>query len=447
MSSGAADACWGKSSDQGALTLSLSQHLDDAQAVLAHLWDYWLPEAVKLRIATELPVASARSLARLLASWHDVGKATPAFAVQQRELLAPMERAGLHVDQPRYVEANRRRLPHALAGACAVQRWLVAQGWTLPAANALAAIVGGHHGAPPEDLRHPDATLMGDAAWSAARNELLQRMVTRTGAEPALQAARQRPPGRPEAVLLSALVIVADWLASNVELFPYEVVGTTDARAAVSWERIGLPAPWRAGPVDLTKPVFWAERFSLTAPRPVQLAVDAVLADGSGPGMLIIEAPMGEGKTEAALAAAEVLAHRHGCGGVLVALPTMATSNAMFTRLLNWLDHLPRPADGRPTSLMARRGSTTASAGCTTACCVASARTSRVALPLLTAGCRAGRRAYSARSWSGRSTRSSSVRCAASTLRCVTCRWPARSSSWTRCTPRTCTCRSTSTAS
>jgi len=346
MSSGAADACWGKSSDQGALTLSLSQHLDDAQAVLAHLWDDWLPEAVKLRIATELPVASARSLARLLASWHDVGKATPAFAVQQRELLAPMERAGLHVDQPRYVEANRRRLPHALAGACAVQRWLVAQGWTLPAANALAAIVGGHHGAPPEDLRHPDATLMGDAAWSAARNELLQRMVTRTGAEPALQAARQRPPGRPEAVLLSALVIVADWLASNVELFPYEVVGTTDARAAVSWERIGLPAPWRAGPVDLTKPVFWAERFSLTAPRPVQLAVDAVLADGSGPGMLIIEAPMGEGKTEAALAAAEVLAHRHGCGGVLVALPTMATSNAMFTRLLNWLDHLPRPADG-----------------------------------------------------------------------------------------------------
>lgn len=195
MSSGAADACWGKSSDQGALTLSLSQHLDDAQAVLAHLWDDWLPEAVKLRIATELPVASARSLARLLASWHDVGKATPAFAVQQRELLAPMERAGLHVDQPRYVEANRRRLPHALAGACAVQRWLVAQGWTLPAANALAAIVGGHHGAPPEDLRHPDATLMGDAAWSAARNELLQRMVTRTGAEQALQAARQRPPG------------------------------------------------------------------------------------------------------------------------------------------------------------------------------------------------------------------------------------------------------------
>jgi len=60
---------------------------------------------------------------------------------------------------------------------------------------------------------------------------------------------------------------------------------------------------------------------------------------------LVIEAPMGEGKTEAALLAAETLAARTGAGGVFVALPTRATSNAMFGRMLQWLDRLPSLGD------------------------------------------------------------------------------------------------------
>ncbi len=62
---------------------------------------------------------------------------------------------------------------------------------------------------------------------------------------------------------------------------------------------------------------------------------------------------MGEGKTEAALAAAEILAARSGAGGCFVALPTMATSNAMFPRLLDWLDHLPAQAGERRTVMLA----------------------------------------------------------------------------------------------
>ena len=46
---------------------------------------------------------------------------------------------------------------------------------------------------------------------------------------------------------------------------------------------------------------------------------------------------MGEGKTEAALAAAEILMNRFDLKGIAFFLPSQATTNAMFTRISSWL--------------------------------------------------------------------------------------------------------------
>src|SRR3954451_5842291 len=64
--------------------MPLWRHLDDAAAVAGRLWDEWVASAVRCEVAASVDgdVEQARRLLVWLAGIHDVGKATPAFAVQ-----------------------------------------------------------------------------------------------------------------------------------------------------------------------------------------------------------------------------------------------------------------------------------------------------------------------------------------------------------------------------
>ena len=145
-----------------------------------------------------------------------------------------------------------------------------------------------------------------------------------------------------EEVLLTGLLIMADWIASNTEYFPLipvEELGSMEdypARVDRAWEKLALPFPWEAQP-GIADPQEFAVRFGF-APNAVQRAVLEAVDTAAEPGILILEAQMGVGKTEAALAAAEVMASRFGLGGVFFGLPTQATANGIFPRLLGWAD-------------------------------------------------------------------------------------------------------------
>lgn len=375
----AARRAWGKHDRATEGWLPLRQHMADSAAVAGKLWDEWLPRNVKVLVAESLPggLEDGRRLTVWLAAVHDTGKATPAFSCQVDPLAEAMRRAGLEMPDPKQFGDDRKLAPHGLAGQLLIQEWLSERhGWSGRESGQLGIVAGGHHGVPPGhqkilDLdRHPELLRtrgVSESAWKAVQYELLEACGRAAGVEDRFAAWKTVKLSQPVQVLLTAVVILSDWIASSSELFPYLSAGvegsaarrSSEERLDAAWQGLALPTPWAPGEPECSASELFAARFDLPANasiRPVQEEAVRLAREMDPAGLLIIEAPMGEGKTEAALAAAEILAARTGAGGCLIALPTRATSDAMFARLLTWLDHLPQdriPGDGSRSVFLA----------------------------------------------------------------------------------------------
>lgn len=377
---------WGKTGfdpiTRERMWLPLSQHLTDSGAAAGLLWDDWLSPGLRDLIAAPFGgLSHGRGVARFLAAVHDVGKATPAFAVQARRsnayLLDRMAASGLRVD-PRLPHEASRDLRHAVAGQVILQDWLAEQGWDQGAAAQLAVVIGGHHGVPPDRRELLDARtrghLLGEGQWREAQRHLIEQAAHGSDTAGLWRSWSSVQLPQPAQVALTGLIIMADWIASNSDYFPLvresqdpRTLEKSGRRAEKALQRLGLPSAWCPAPGGSSADERLAERFDITAgARPVQTAALAAAERIPTPGIMVIEAAMGEGKTEAALLAAEVLAHRSGAGGCFVALPTQATTNAMFIRVLEWLDRLPddaQPGTRSAHSLVLAHGKSSLNAG------------------------------------------------------------------------------------
>ncbi|WP_124265400.1 CRISPR-associated helicase Cas3' [Streptomyces sp. ADI98-10] len=366
---GAVRRVWAKHDRDTEGWLPLWRHMEDSAAVAGLLWDEWLPEQVRDVIAGPLPggVEDGRRLVVWLAGVHDIGKATPAFACQVDQLAVRMRDAGLDMRTQGQFGPDRKVAPHGLAGQLLLEEWLEERhGWSGRQSGQFAVVVGGHHGVPPEHgqikalydrphlLRTPGPS---QVVWRRVQDELLDGCADVFGVRERLGVWRSVRLPQPVQVLLSAVVIVSDWIASNSELFPYfpqETPRSGEERVAAAWRGLSLPPRWEPRPAAVDAGELFAARFDLPAGavvRPVQEVAVRLAHAVPKPGLMVIEAPMGEGKTEAALAVAEIFAARTGAGGIFFALPTMATGNAMFPRLLDWLERLPVQG-GTPLSVL-----------------------------------------------------------------------------------------------
>lgn len=358
---------WAKTGDEDSPTrgLSLVQHMLDAGSVAARLWDTWLAPGLQKQFSEHLHLSmeDTRALVCWLAATHDMGKATPEFSGQldarRDENLAVyrqrIEQQDFEFPEDLVTPAGSLRCSHSKYSQSILIHLLTSniEGMPRKVAETLASISGAHHGTP-ADYRSNSADLSNvilerlSPKWHAAWQELYNITLERFGASSALHQLAQRGQTIPVSVqfCITGFVIMSDWIASNPDFFPMGIFGSAkqEQRARIGWQALGLEQRWTAAlDTDPGTPAadLYASRFGWSSPtlRPMQeVVVEAARSMQSG-GMMCIEAPMGQGKTEAGLIAAEFLAQATGRTGVAFAAPTQATSNALFDRVIEWVEY------------------------------------------------------------------------------------------------------------
>lgn len=305
-------------------------------------------------------------LAAFMAGLHDAGKFSPLFQALRPDLFQRLQGRKCRRYPIRHTALGQAALDEVVAPAWLEQGWFGldqagVDDWDHQELIALwLATAAGHHGQPlsPDALNgrplrsvFTKADLTSLAAYACDLAALL-------GADQSWLAGwawdGQGPGPRRASWLLAGLIVLCDWLASNESYFPYlsrpvslaEYWPETLVRARQVLAATGLlpakPTPFRG----------LAELFDhLSQPRPMQVFA-AEVALTQGPTLFILEDSTGSGKTEAALALAQRLLAQGEAEGLFMALPTMATANAMYRRLREVHPRFFRPGE-RPSLVLA----------------------------------------------------------------------------------------------
>lgn len=336
---------WAKHDSKTELVHPLVCHLIDTMEVARLLYHRFLGPGVRKELDQVFGPLTGGDREQtvqwvaLLCGLHDLGKYSPAF-------------------QSLVVEAAKKRFPeseHALLEGCAGSRPLAdldtKHGLTTGVhfeamlgelqAEAttkvvLSQVLAGHHGYFPlsGELRGRGDTRagrhrkdIGNELWQDGRSAMVRELAQLTGLvfdDPAWTEVRLSPRA---AIGLAGLTTISDWVASDTTFFPYakepECLDEYRSRAATYAEQaLDATGWWTWEPGERTG---FAEIFG-KKPLPLQSVVEQTVEDCADAGVLVIEAPTGEGKTKTGLQAAARLAHRLGLGGLYYSTPTKELS-------------------------------------------------------------------------------------------------------------------------
>lgn len=204
--------------------------------------------------------------------------------------------------------------------------------------------VAGHHGRPDPGFKKPFTDPRVQTHDVEARKQWLF-LLELLFLKPVGLSLADTPPLMPD--LLAGFCCVCDWIGSNDEIFEYvpnSDLSPADYFASRTNDRDFAPKALEESGMTARPAVEggMARLYSELTPRGVQTVIDDLPI---GTGLFLIEAPTGQGKTEAATALASRLIAAGFASSVVFALPTQATANAMLGRLADTeRSENPRPA-------------------------------------------------------------------------------------------------------
>ncbi|MCX5846611.1 MAG: CRISPR-associated helicase Cas3' [Deltaproteobacteria bacterium] len=317
---------WAKTTPEGNPGLSVYDHMVNVGCVARCIAESF-PEILERFHLRSSEVGA-------LAALHDIGKISPGFQRKCEKWLK--ENDLVKVDRnccwDTAMESNHGKVSHA-----AIQTFLSESGIDRKSAKFLSTILGAHHGrlTPPNDRGYrPDKAISETNShidWDDARKENAG-MIWRHFATN--DSSFEFTDLSPSLWWLAGLTSVADWIGSDERFFSPEYrTGDEDAAfhaqnalAAIGFRQTEFVRDLSFHDLfhDVEKPdILWI-------PNEMQ---EKTLSAVNGPGVYVVEAPMGMGKTEAALWAAYQLLISGQAKGIYFALPTQATSNRMHIRM------------------------------------------------------------------------------------------------------------------
>ncbi len=342
-------------------------HLIDVAAVTLTMWRSVLPTATKRRVAeafgleknfeAEDEFAKTGKLVAFIAGLHDLGKCSPPFALRKTTQnlnqiynntpfsLERHQKNCTHGKIPKPLDA-----PHGFVTAAELPGILQQEnfGASENFSKKVAELIGGHHGVFAKDLdeiRINDEKV-GGKAWRKARKDLTLALANVLKIP--LPLPKNAALDNAETMLLAGFVSVADWIGSNAAYFECRITDFSDESQFEKFDvdeylehskKQAETALRELGWLDWQTPqgVLPFEEMFPFQPRRLQTEAVKIAKSLESPGIVVIEAPMGEGKTEAAVYLADVWNYRLKQRGCYFALPTQATSNQMFGRIVEFL--------------------------------------------------------------------------------------------------------------
>lgn len=270
---------------------------------------------------------------------HDLGKISPGFQKKRPDLVQCLSKADFPFaveDEPDHGVVTVETLGDILKQLAQCEKYLGAS---------IACAVGGHHGR----FYGQNRTHHGGGQWSEARVEVVEALRKTFGlswVDFPFEEGCELP--APFLMVLAGLTSVADWIGSDETKFLYTANTIKDLEAYRA-DRLKVAqkvvqdlhlddVPLLPGKSDFQAIFHYIEGF---IPNACQTITLEILDKLKSPFLMVLETPMGSGKTEAALGVADVSVRERNAAGMYYALPTQATGNQMFRRITEFLENHP----------------------------------------------------------------------------------------------------------
>jgi CRISPR-associated endonuclease/helicase Cas3 len=254
----------------------------------------------------------------LIAAAHDIGKASPTFQMKiYRSLTAKDEAIFSMLDNEIARNFEKEQLWGGHAGVSQASASIENSGRYTP------EILGQHHGFSPNlSLYSANSPVFGGSLWHAHRRDLLNQLKRVFDIDfPVIHTPLQ-------AKVLAGLTTVADWIGSGARF--EDPAGNGELQIEQALDEAGFIAP------NVVPGLKFSDVFTF---EPKETQVKLIEA-ASQPGVYVLEAPMGMGKTEAALYSAYQLVEKNLATGIYFALPTQLTSDKIHERMNHFLSQI-----------------------------------------------------------------------------------------------------------